>query len=257
MCGEILHIYGPLSIRGFGLMIVIGLVLVTFLIVRSPARKKIMTTDCFIDALWFCVMVGIIGGRIAFALSEWATFDYWWEIFAVWEGGFSLLGSIIGVLLVVPWYLRVHHVPILPFLDLIASHALLLQSIARIGCFLAGCCYGMQTNLPWGVRDYMQTPDLCLHPTQLYSAGLLLLLYFLLRFLAPRVAHLPGQTIMLYLVCASSERFVVDFVRGDREYFHVSWLACLSAHQWISLLLFSGGLIGFFLLSNRARLHHA
>lgn len=233
-------------------MIVIGLLVVTLLMARSPLRKKIMSADELIDSLWLCVVAGMIGGRIAYVLGQWPAFDLWWEPFAIWQGGFSLMGSIIGVLLVIPWYLRTHRIPILPFLDLIGLYGLLLQSISRLGCFIAGCCFGIPTHLPWGVADKLELTCERLHPTQLYSAGMLFVLFLVLRFIAPRIAVIPGRIIMVYMMFAGAERFIVDYWRGDREYFMSSALSAFSIHQWVSAGLVVGGLIGYGILTYKA-----
>lgn len=119
--------------------------------------------------------------------------------------------------------------------DLLAIYAPLAQSIARIGCFVAGCCYGAPSTLAWAVQPAGAPFCMRLHPTQLYSSISLLLIFLFMRFVATQLCSKPGQLVTLYLILASMERFTVDFWRGDRVFFKYAPLSILSVHQWIAL----------------------
>ncbi len=245
MYRELLHVYGPIYIHSFGVMIALGLLVFIWLMQRHPRFKMLITKEQFHMVLTYAILVGVAGGRILYLFSSWDLIEHPIEIFELWRGGFSILGSILGIMLVMPWYLHRHHIPILPFFDLAALHAPIIQSIARIGCFLAGCCYGMPTNLPWAVVfSDPHSPATCsvpLHPTQLYNSlfsfGNFLLLYFVLQYYFKK----PGQLLGAYFVLASFDRFFIDFWRADRIYFDAPWAAAFSMHQWIAIGLFTTG----------------
>lgn len=235
MYQELVHIYGPFSIQSFGVMIALGLIIFVWLAGRHPLRTNYMSFDSFMDLIIVGIMSGIIGGRLLYCFTEWGSLNHWYDVFSVWEGGLSLLGTVIACGITLPLYLHYKTIPVLPTLDLVGLYAPLLQGISRIGCFLAGCCYGKP----------MINNFLCLqfHPTQLYSAALLITIFFILRyFYKTKVVH-QGQPFALYLMLTSSERFFVDFFRGDREFIVNEFLSVLSLHQWISLLLFGIGVI--------------
>jgi len=242
MSQELIHIYGAFSIQSFGLIITIGLLFFTWLVRRHPLRKKYLNDEQFSTVILLGVISGILGGRLLFIAQEYGAMKTVWDAFSFWEGGFSILGAIIFVPITIGVYLKKINAPILPFLDLIAIYAPLLQSISRIGCFFAGCCYGLPADLPWSIRytEVNSAAPLCinLHPTQLYSSIILFIIFLFLRFRAIRYHLKTGQLIMLYLMLASLERFIVDFWRADRAYFILRPLKLLSIHQWLASCIF-------------------
>jgi len=245
MYRELLHIYGPIYIHSFGVMIALGILMFIWLIQRDPRFNTLFTIDQFHSVLSYGILAGVVGGRILYVISSWDTITYPLEIFEIWRGGFSIFGSILGVVIMLPIYLRMHHIPILPFFDLTAVYAPVIQAFARIGCLLAGCCYGKPTSLPWAVvfRD-PASPAPCfvpLHPTQIYSSlfslGNFLLMYFVLRYYFKK----PGQLLGAYFVMVSFDRFFIDFWRADRIYLDAAWSSALSMHQWIGIGIFIAG----------------
>lgn len=247
---EVLHIYGPISIQWYGLMIFIGIVVFSWAFLKDPQRKKLISTDTFFDLVSLSIGVALLGGRILFLITNHEDITSLYDCIAVWDGGFSLLGSIVSLLLVLPWYLYKKGVPALKLMDLIAVYAPLLQSISRIGCFMAGCCYGCRTCVPWAIERACSL----IHPTQLYSAILLFIIFIIMKYVAQGFFKKPGQLILLYLILESVERFFVDFLRGDREFFaDKGFWSLLSVHQIIALVLCVIALSVMYRISVRAR----
>lgn len=246
---QLLHLYGPLAINSFGLFIVIGLIVFSALFLSDPKRPKLISLDTYFNGLSLAILAGLIGGRLLFVITHWSMIENWGNIFAFWLGGFSLLGGIIALLLVIPLYLRMNDVTIIPLLDLAATYAPLLQSISRLGCFFAGCCFGIPTTLPFGIINtecgILGMNNKFLHPTQLYSAfsllGIFLLLYFILQYYFQK----PGQLFFAYLFLMSLERFTVDFWRADREYLSITALQLFSIPQWVALCIALSSAIAF------------
>ncbi|HEV2601419.1 MAG TPA: prolipoprotein diacylglyceryl transferase [Candidatus Babeliales bacterium] len=249
MLHTIAHIYGPFTIHSFGLFVVLGLIATIYLTLQHPLRAKIVTKNSFLDAILLSIIVGVVGCRILFIFQNWRTLQHYTDIFDVTSGGVSSLGAFVGILLVMPLYLRWHAIPCIPFFDLLAIHAALLHTFVRIGCFLSGCCHGIQTAMPWGViySDFESSAPLFvrIHPTQLYSACISLLLFFIIYFKLQYQFKKPGQITALYLMGTTMERFLVDFFRGDQEFLPYTSLLVLSTHQWIALGLFALGFILF------------
>lgn len=141
----------------------------------------------------------------------------WWE-----TGDFRLQGAtfyggeIFGCLL---WatmlFFRRRPVPVLEWFDALAPCIAAGHAIGRIGCFLGGCCYGLPTDLPVGVvfpegsLPYARYGSVPLHPTQLYEAGLLLLIFLVLMTM-PRRGAFPR-----YLILYGAGRFLIEFLRAD------------------------------------------
>lgn len=246
---ELIHIYGPFSIYSYGLAIAIGLALIVWLMQRHPKFSRLNLHHHFTSIVSVGIISGLVGGRLLYTLSESDGATTLLDFLAYWQGGFSVLGCILGVTVTLPLWLRYCKIPVLPFLDLLAIYAPLLQGISRIGCFCAGCCYGLPTSLPWAViyADQNSSAPLgvYIHPTQLYSAGILLCIFVLFYFILQYRLVKPGQLFSLYLVCASLERFVVDFWRADRTFFDNPSFAIFSINQWIALGIIAGADIAF------------
>jgi phosphatidylglycerol:prolipoprotein diacylglycerol transferase len=260
---ELLHIYGPFSINSYGLALLIGVLLALILMLAHPKRKSLISEDALIRLIVLSILVGIGGARLLFVLSGYESFESFWDIFKLWEGGLSMLGGVVSLIVFLPLYMRHLKVPMLPLLDLVAVYVPLVEAFGRIGCFLAGCCYGLPTQLPWGITytnpNTVAPMNICLHPTQLYTSLLFFCIFFLMRYVFEQRIQKPGQLFMLYLMFVSFVRFTVDFLRGDQEFFDpISWCPCISPtflaiHQWVALAIFSGALIGFILLNRRSR----
>jgi len=221
MYPRLLHIWGPVWIYSYGVMIAVGFLVFLVLTYRHPARKKLVAGDQYLNIVFIGLVAGIVGGRLLAVLTDWQEFSgLWWEVFYPWVGGFIVLGSILGVLITLPWYLKRRNVSIFPMLDLVALYTPLLQSIARIGCFLAGCCYGLPTAVPWGIMFY----DVAgyaplytfLHPTQLYSCLASFLIFLVLQAMVRFIHVKPGQILFSYLILENFARYFVDFWRDDR-----------------------------------------
>lgn len=251
---EILHIYGPFGIQIYGLIIAFGIVLFTWFVRRDPRFKQLKLQEKFTGILLTGIFAGLIGGRVLYLLTEADAPTSFADIFAYWNGGLSILGTVGAVVLVLPWYLHRCNVPIVPFLDLVGIYAPLLQGVARTGCFFAGCCYGAATTLPWGVvytqSEVMAPLGVCVHPTQLYSTALFLIIFALMYFVLQYRLKKAGQLFGAYLVLQSIERFLVDFWRGDRPMLTDS---PFSSYQVVALGIACGGAIIFTWASTRRR----
>ncbi|MFC1845552.1 prolipoprotein diacylglyceryl transferase [Candidatus Dependentiae bacterium] len=255
MSRELIHLYGNLSIQSFGTIITVGLLLFVWLVHRNPRRKALMSSEQFSRALLVGVIAGIVGGRLLYVAEEYHSMNSLFDVFRFWEGGFAILGTIIAVLLALAIYLKNKKIPLLPFFDLVAIYGPLLQSISRLGCLAAGCCYGKACSSAWAVTytdpNSIAPTHVPLHPTPLYSTIALFLLFLFMKFIAARRLTVPGQLITLYLLGASAVRFTVDFWRADREFFSAPCLAHLSMHQWIALCIGTAALCAFIVLSIR------
>ncbi len=237
----ILNLWGPLAIQWYGFCIALGTLAFLFLIKRDPQFTALSLQNCFEPIFLWGAAAVLIGGRILHIICHYEDYSSWMEWFAFWEPGYAVLGSTLGVIGVVSTYLYIHKIPMLPFLDLAATYAPLLQSIARFGCFFAGCCFGCHTTLPWGVQythaQSLAPTHILLHPSQLYSAGLLFGAFIIMYLWARTRFIIPGQQAMIMLILASSERFITDFWRGDREMISLCTPCgrALSFHQLLAL----------------------
>jgi phosphatidylglycerol:prolipoprotein diacylglycerol transferase len=168
------------------------------------------------------------------------------QIFKIWEGGLVFYGGLFPAAAVAFWTMRRHGLPLWKLADLISPLIALGLSSGRIGCFLAGCCYGKETTLPWAVvfrnPDALARLNVPLHPTQLYDAANGLALFFFLSWMEKRKAF-DGQIFWLFLLLYSVTRFFIEIFRGDPRGFLFGDL--LSTSQAIGILL---AIFSFFML---------
>ena len=262
---KLLHIFGPLWINSYGLMIAIGLLLSLFISYNSSLRKKLVSGDFFLNTIFIATIAGFIGGRLLFLVADWEQFaQNPIEILYPWEGGYSLLGAFIIVPLILIWHLRQHQVPVLQFFDFLSLYVPLLQSVSRLGCFFAGCCYGIALAEPtWYSVLYSNPNSLAplhtfLHPTQLYSSLASLIIFGILQLLSLIFLTTPGRITSLFFILEGMARFIVDFWRGDRDgflsiggsYSTFSSFISISPYQLLALGFCILGVIGFFVCKN-------
>ena len=220
MVSKLLHIIGPFYINSFGISILIGILVFTWLSLKHPFVRKTISHDQFIETLLVGIVSGVVGGRALYCLSTNESFESFSENFAIWDGGLSHLGSVIAVISSLFIYVKVKNISILKYFDFIAIHIPILHVFVRIGCFLTGCCYGKPCDLPWAIvytTSDIDTPlNISIHPTQLYSALTLLFIFIFMYFIAQKIFKKDGQLFCLYLSLISFERFSIDFLRNDR-----------------------------------------
>jgi phosphatidylglycerol:prolipoprotein diacylglycerol transferase len=214
---------GPIEIRYYGLMYVIGIIVGIILVRREVERRGLDLTkdDVFSYAFWV-VIGGILGARLYYVVFMWKEFyaSNPKEIFAIWHGGLAIHGGILGGALFAFLYSRVKKVHFFDLLDLTAPVLALAQAFGRFGNFMNGDAHGYPTNLPWGVvfpkgsiagDEFPGTP---LHPVMLYELAGNLASFFILWKLR-KGDHKRGFLFALYLVNYGVIRFLVSFLRAD------------------------------------------
>lgn len=255
MCPEILPLYGQFSIQSYGLALAFGLVLFCWLILKDPKRAPLIRSEKFLQFLTWGTGCAIVGARALHLLHDWHHYHNVTDLLSLWQGGLSFLGGLLGVLIFAPLFLKYNAIKILPFLDLLALYAPIPLAIGRIGCLLAGCCCGIPTTAPWGITFTNQCTQgqLCvpLHPTQLYSAIALFVIFLILYYIVQSRSPQPGKLFCIFLMLVSIERFVVDFYRSDRELMMSAGSLMISVHQTIAIALFITATGLFFYISGK------
>lgn len=210
--------WGPFAIRGYGLMWVIAILVATYRASRV-AKKYGFSKDQIVDIALVTITCGIVGARILDVALHWADYrNNLWSLFAIWNGGLSFFGGFIGGVAGGMLYAHFRKVSFWNGTDLYAPSLALGYAIARIGCFLSGCCYGCPTNLPWGIRFHAehQPPGILTppsHPTQIYAFLAGLVIYAVLVQIERR-RRFPGQVFSSFLVLYGIYRFCIEFLRA-------------------------------------------
>jgi len=141
-----------LTIRSFGVMMVIGF-LAGFFLVRRLGRNITSNPQLITNTTLYCLIAGVIGARVFYVVHHFGELQRpWVSMFAIWQGGLEFYGGVIFAVPVIILYTRHHKLPIRQFLDIIAICLMIGLAFGRLGCFLNGCCFGKPTGLPWAVR---------------------------------------------------------------------------------------------------------
>ena len=144
--------YTQLTIKSYGLMMVIGFLVAVF-VIRRLSRDITPDPALITNAALYTLIAGVVGSRLFYVIHYFDKFrGDLLSVFAIWQGGLELLGGVILAIIVVLFYLWRHKLPIRRYLDILAIGLLLALSFGRIGCFLNGCCFGKPTDKLWGVR---------------------------------------------------------------------------------------------------------
>ena len=255
----LLHIYGPLSIHIYGICIAIGGLITFFIFCKDKKTQNLISENTIITIFQIILISGFFGGRIFEILSQPSQFDDLLYLFRFWEPGLSILGAVITTTLSLTIYLLYKKVSLLKILDRIALYAPLMQSFGRLGCFFAGCCYGLPTtnqffSISYTNKNHLAPLNCSLHPVQLYSSLLLLFIFLFLYFIVQNKTQKPGLLLFYYLLLISIERFFTDFIRWDRIFINnSSSLSFISIHQWIALGICLISILGIFIISKRNR----
>lgn len=165
-----------------------------------------------------------------------------WKRFATIFGGSVFYGGLIGGLIAGGISIKVQKLPVDIATDCAAAAIPLFHGFARIGCFMGGCCYGVEwehgvTFTNSVVESANGVPRV---PIQLYEAGFEFLLFAVIFVLLTRTNKLRGGLLALYLLMYSVGRFILEFWRGDEYRGHIFGL---STSQFISILVFIGALV--------------
>ncbi len=229
---------GKVTLYSYGFMIAVGIVVGLVLARRQAAREGI-DPDKIIDIAFYILVAALIGSRLLYVLMDLDQYvAHPLNILKIWQGGLVFYGGLVPAVVVAIWYIRRLGLPLWQITDIYAPSIAIGHAFGRIGCFLAGCCYGQPCALPWAVTftnpRTLAPPGIPLHPTQLYSALGLLLLFAFLLFLRTKKTF-QGELFWTYLLCYSIGRFFLEVLRGDDRGIVLGGL--LSTTQAISIPL--------------------
>jgi phosphatidylglycerol:prolipoprotein diacylglycerol transferase len=234
---------GAFTIYSYGVLVATG-VLLSLWYARVQAPRAGLDPDRVWNLGIYMVLSAIIIAKVWYVLSDLGYYrEHPGEIFgwSTLQSGGTFYGGVVGAVGFALIYMWAQKIPALPLFDTYAFALPLGHAIGRVGCFMAGCCYGKPTTLPWGVtftneaaERLVGTPlDIPLHPTQLYEAGAELLILFLLLATERTGRRFAGRTFWLYMLLYAISRFIIEFFRGDER----GSVGSFSTSQFISIIL--------------------
>lgn len=208
---------GPLQVRAYGAMMLLGFAcaLTWAYLVH---RRWGLNGRAVLQASLVLFAGGLVGGRVGFVLLQWNRYaSHPQEMVNLWQGGMSWHGGVAGGLLAAWLACRVLKMSFTRFMDMAAAPIALGYALARVGCFLNGCCYGHECDLPWAVTfpqiGPSPPPPVPVHPTQLYDSLGTLVFVIPGILLLDRWVRQPFDRFLTYLTLSSVLRFVVEFYR--------------------------------------------
>jgi phosphatidylglycerol:prolipoprotein diacylglycerol transferase len=250
----ILYSFGPITLYTYGLLVSVGF-LTAFVLFLLDLKRRSMSTDTGIDFAFWVLLSAIIGSRLIYVLLNFSYFGrYPLKIFMIWEGGLVWYGAFLGALAAILIYFRIKKLDGWLWADIAIPYVALGQAIGRIGCLMAGCCYGRPTSLPWGITftvSEIAPTGIALHPTQIYES-LFNFMIFAVLFFRRNKTTFKGEQILSYLFLYGAARAVVEVFRGDPRGW---WLwGTVSTSQLISAVAVVIGIILYFRIREKNRI---
>lgn len=232
---------GPLVIRWYALAFIVGLLAgwgYISLLLRQPPH--VMTRAQLSDYFSWAIVGVILGGRLGYVAFYqplyYATHPL--EIFAVWQGGMSFHGGLIGVVVATVWFARRRNIDMFALGDLVACAAPVGLLLGRLANFINGELFGRPTDVPWAIVFPAGGP-VGRHPSQLYEAALEGIVLFILLLALVRLTRMrwyPGTAVGLFLAGYGLARIIVEFFREPD--IQIGYLAGgTTLGQWLSLPL--------------------
>ena len=238
----ILFELGPLTIYSYGVLLASAYLLGLWLAVKR-ARAAGVDGNKVMDLLIWVIIAALVGAKALLFFVDFSHFTSSWQEFtSLLRSGGVFYGGLIAAVVVCILQLRKHNLPLWQSGDLFAPGIALGYMVGRLGCLMAGCCYGKPTNVAWAItftdpaaNINVGTPlNVPLHPTQLYESAAGLVILVALLALEKRPNSYPGRTFWSFVSLYSVLRFGIEFFRGDDRGFVGTML---STSQAISVVL--------------------
>lgn len=235
-----------IGIYSYGFLIACG-ALFGYLYTRYQSKKQLgVSTETVQTMVIIIISAAVVGGKLFVFFED--PSRYWNDPLAMFRNfntGFVFYGSLLLAVPAMLLYLRASKIPMLPMLDIIAVTTCIVHGFGRLGCFMAGCCYGLPHDgwpsvtftHPRSSAEPLNTP---LHPAQLYDAFSIFTIMAILLFLSKR-KRFQGQIFLVYILLYSIGRSIVEIFRGDTARGFIIENV-LSNSQFISGLLFATAL---------------
>lgn len=243
---------GPIRVSWYGMMYVLGFIASYLLVRHQMKRKDFGVTRMEIENLYFYLIIGLmVGARLGYVLFyDLRTYlQEPLEIFAIWKGGMSFHGGLIGVLIVGLLFSWKHRKSFWKIADLITVTAPIGLGLGRIGNFINGELYGRVTTVPWAMIFPRGGPH-PRHPSQLYECALEGGLLFLILWSLKDRGLPKGGLLAAFLFFYGLFRFIVEFFREPDP--HLGFvLGPFTLGQVFSLIMIAGGVLLYLFLRRR------
>jgi len=243
---------GRLEFRWYGLMYILGFIAAYFIVRRAAGRRGLALTQDDVADVIFSLAIGVIlGGRLGYILFYNLSYylSHPLKLFAVWEGGMSFHGGLLGVILAGAYVARQKKIGFPLLADICVPAAPVGLGLGRLGNFINGELYGRVTDVPWGII-FPGGGGAPRHPSQLYEAVLEGPVLFLILMAVGRRERPAGVVFWTFISFYGLFRFLVEFFREPDA--QLGLLAGpFSMGQLLSFPMFLLGLVMAVLVSRR------
>lgn len=229
---------GKFTVHGYGLMIGLGFIIAVLLACKM-AKDKGLSADHLTNIALYVLVIGFLGGKLLFIIVNFAAFIKN-PLAVIGSEGFVVYGGVITGVLSIFVYCHLKKINSLEYLDLIGVYVPINQAFGRIGCFLAGCCYGRQTDSFLGVifpEGSFAPAGVKVYPTQLFMSAGDFIIFAVLLYYYEKKRKKAGMVAALYLIMYSVGRFLIEFVRNDER----GTVGILSTSQFIAIFIAAFG----------------
>lgn len=216
---------GPVAVRWYGLMYLLGFIAAYFIIQTLAKRRGLkLDRDGVSDLLFYAALGVILGGRLGYTLFYKPSYylRHPLEVFAIWEGGMSFHGGLLGVVVAVVLFCRFRKLSILLVGDIMVTAATVGLGFGRIGNFINGELWGRVTDVPWAMVFPYAGP-LPRHPSQLYEAFLEGVVLFTILWFLNKKNPPNGVPFFSFFFFYGLFRFVVEFFRQPDAHLGFLW----------------------------------
>ena len=221
---------GPLEIRYYALLYVLGFLIIWYIL--NKRKQELGLTKEQVESFVLYIILGVIIGARLFEVFIWEPMYYFaqpWKIFALWEGGMSLHGGLIGIALVCYYFCKKHKIELAKIADILVIPGVFVLALGRIANFINGELVGTVSNVSWCVKfPYYEG---CRHPVQIYAALGRFLLGSYLIVLKKIKKWKNGFIFWNFVLFMGIGRFAIDFLREDTR------VIGLSMGQYLSLMM--------------------
>ena len=239
---------GKFTVHGYGLMIALGFI-AALCYATWQCKKNGLDDDLFFNLAIFVLLFGWLGGKLLFIIVEFKSFLAS-PMSVIGSEGFVVYGGILSGLITIYVYCKIKKMDFLRNIDVMVAAVAINQCFGRIGCFLAGCCYGRETTSAIGVifpEGCMAPAGVKLLPTQLFSAGGDLLMFIVLFIIINSKKYKKGVAVCIYLAGYAIGRAIVECFRADNR----GAVGLLSTSQFISIFAGLAGLVALYFVLKR------
>jgi phosphatidylglycerol---prolipoprotein diacylglyceryl transferase len=232
---------GPVTVYTYGVLLAAAYLL-GLRLAMTRAKARGLDPNRALDLGIAIIISALVGAKLLLLAVDFDRFrQNPAELVSIVRSGGVFYGGLLAAVAVAFWYMWRHKMPLWTTCDVFAPGIALGHAVGRLGCLMAGCCYGRPTSMPWAVTftnpeaaANVGTPlNVPLHPTQLYESAAEALILVLLLVTEKKGRPFEGRTFWSYMVLYGISRFVIEYYRDDPRGFVLGF----STSQFISLIL--------------------